>query len=78
MKKVLQIAGGIILACFVLMVGCSALVASSADDVKKEIDKTSDRYEQQQREYYACAETLDISDPHYLTKLNACSEGLYK
>jgi hypothetical protein len=37
---VLKIAGGIVLAFILLMVGCSALVASGADEVDKAVNET--------------------------------------
>ena len=37
MKLVLKIAAGVVLALVLLMVGCGALVASSADEIEKEL-----------------------------------------
>jgi hypothetical protein len=41
MGLMLKIAGGVVLAVIMLTVGCGALVASSADDIEKELAKTS-------------------------------------
>lgn len=78
MKTILKITAGILLAFAIMFVGCAALISGGAQEVEKEMNETRDRWDQQERDYYACAETLDISDPHYLTKLDECSNGLYR
>ena len=78
MKSILKITIGVALGIMLFGFACTAMFAASAPQIEKEMNETRDRHDQQEREYWACAEKLDIMDPEYGSKLNLCSEGLYR